>query len=235
MLDRFYFNGKKNYSDLKVLVKSTISFPLSNEEIEDVPVDGRSGNLTIKKGTYPDKVIPVEISVLSTTDFWDMLEEIDEWLTDIEDNRLVFTDRANKAYRVKRVNKGNVAQELYLQGTSSIEFVCEPFLTDIDEFIIDITNLNNYYYNGNVEGEPLLKIYGSGNIQFAINGENIVIKNVTNYVTIDSKFMVCLNADGSNSLDMIGNYPLLVKGNNSITKVGNITKIEMLPRTQYRN
>lgn len=235
MLDRFYFNGKKNFSDLKVLVKSTISFPLSNEEIEDIPVDGRSDNLTIKKGTYPDKIIPVEISVLATIDFWEKLEEIDEWLSNIEDNRLVFTDRPNKAYRVKRVNKGNVAQELYIQGTSTIEFVCKPFLTDIEEYLVDITNLSNYYYSGNIPGEPLLKIYGSGNIQLAINDENIVIKNVTNYVTIDSKFMVCLNADGSNSLDMTGDYPLLKKGNNSIVKVGNITKIEMIPRTQYRN
>lgn len=236
MLDRFYFNRKKCFSDLKVLVKSAINFPLSNEEVEEIIVEGRNGTLTINKGTYLDKRITVDIAVLATTDFWDRLEQVEEWLTNIEDNRLIFADRPSKAYRVKRVIKNNMEQNLMLYGSANIEFVCEPFLTEIDEQIIDITNLSNYYYIGNVEGEPFIKIYGSGNIQLTINNENVTIKNISDYVILDSKYMVCKNSDGSNkSLDMLGDYPLLIPGNNTISKVGNITNIEMLPRIQYRN
>lgn len=236
MLDRFHFNYKKNYSDLKLLVKSTINFPLSNEEVESVEVEGRNGSLTINKGTYKDKLIDLDIAVLATTDFWECLEEIDEWLTNIKDNRLIFTDRPDKAYIVKRVEKGNLAQQLHLCGEGKITFICEPFLVSTNETMKDITNLSSYYYSGNMQGECYIKITGSGNIQLAINGETIQLKNVVNGVEIDSKYMTCKGFDGANkTLDMVGDFPTLEKGINTITKQGTITKLEILPRTVFRN
>ena len=60
------------------------------------------------------------------------------------------------------------------------------------------------------------------------------LNNATNNVTLDSKLLLCLNSDGTNkSKEMIGNFPLLEKGINSISWTGNITKIELTPRTAF--
>lgn len=235
MLDRFYFNNRYCFTDMNVLVSKSIEFPLSNEEVEEIPVEGKSGNLTRKKGTFKDKIIPLEISILATNEgIWGLAENVEEWLTNIEDNRLIFSDRKDKAYRVKRVELGNILNELTVQGSTKINFICEPFLTYSNENPINITNYTNIRYEGNIKSEPLLELWGSGNISLTINNDVFTIKNVNGYVKIDTRVGKCVDSQG-NELENSGGFPTLIKGNNSIVKTGNITKILLTPRTSFRN
>lgn len=229
---RFYFNERFN-DDLGLVVSAPINYPYTNEDIEEVQVDGMSGTYTIKKGTYPNKVVNVQISIVSFKDFWSKLDLISEWLTEINDNKLICEQR-NKAYRVKYVNVGDVVRDLIAGGSSTITFTCEPFLEEIEEYEIDITNVREYYYEGTKEGEILLEIWATGNIQIIINGEVVQIENVQGYVRLDSKYMNCLNEDKTNK-QFIGQFPLLIKGENTISYSGNISKIIMFPRTVYKN
>lgn len=235
MLDRFYFNNRYCFTDMNVLVSKSIEFPLSNEEVEEIPVEGRSGNLTRKKGTFKDKLISLEISILATNEgIWGLAENVEEWLTNIEDNRLIFSDRKDKAYRVKRVEIGNILNELTVQGSTKFNFICEPFLTYTNEKQVNITNYTNIRYEGNIKSEPLLELWGSGNISLTINNDVFTVKNVNGYVKIDTRVGKCVDSQG-NELENDGGFPTLLKGNNSISKTGNITKILLTPRTSFRN
>ena len=61
------------------------------------------------------------------------------------------------------------------------------------------------------------------------------INNVNEYVELDSKLLSCRNKDKtSKSRDMIGHFPLLSLGKNNISWIGDVSKVEMLPRTAYK-
>lgn len=227
---RFYFNNFYN-DDLNLIVTSEISLPYTKEDIEEVAVEGRSGSYTIKKGTYPNKKIKMLVNLV-TKNFICDFERILNWLDNIKDNRLVIDDR-NKCYKVKSVNLDEIVRDLRVGASTTIQFTCEPFLEDIYEQELDITNSSSYYYYGTKEGEPLFKINGTGNIQLILNGEVVTFKNVTSEIIFDSKLMICT----SNNTNFLfeGQFPLLIPGNNKIELVGNLTKVTMLPRTQYKN
>lgn len=235
MLNRFIFNGKKNYSDLGLLVKSPINIPITQEIISGEPVEGRNGSLTIATGAYPDKTLDIEVGLEDNSEFWKYFDQIDDWLTNIEDNKLILLDRPNKAYRVKRVNKSNWVKELKWEGTTTLSFLCEPFLTEIEEYAINILNTNNFYYQGTYQGEVNLKIKATGNIQVVFNGEPFIVEGVNGFVEIDGKIPRCVNEDGTNHDFTATFFPTLQRGNNTIELIGSITEAIMLPNTAYVN
>ena len=54
-----------------------------------------------------------------------------------------------------------------------------------------ITN-STFENQGDVNSKMKIKIFGSGNLQFNFNGKSYQVNNVTNYVTIDSERMECM-------------------------------------------
>lgn len=229
-----YFNGNRSLS-MNLFLEEYPSIPISTEDYEEVEVDGRSGNLIINKGTYPDKKIPFTFTILSPQIEVDF-ERVYEWLTEIEDNRLVF-GREDRCYRVKKVIFGNIQKEFKSIGEFNVTFLCEPFTEDLTPITNEIIS-NNFkiYYSGNAPGDTLIKIYGSGNIQLTINGETMQIKNVSSYVEIDSYLMQVRNQDKtSKDRDALGDFTLLEKGENTISYTGTVTKIVIEYTTKYKS
>lgn len=228
-----YFNNNTSLK-MNLFLEKYPSIPIANEEYEELPVEGRSGNLYINKGTYPDKKIPFTFTILSS--------EIDinfdlvyEWLTEITDKRMLF-GKNDRCYIVKKVIFGDLQKEFSTIGEFNVTFVCEPFRSDINSITYTINSSNfKFNYSGNAPSEPLIKIYGSGNIQLTINGETMQINNVSNYVEIDSKLMQVRNQDlTSKDNDTLGDFPLFSKGENTISYTGSITKIIVEYTTKYK-
>lgn len=228
-----YFNGNSNLN-LNLFLENYPSLPVANEDYEEVPVEGRNGNLIINKGTYPDRKIPFTFTILSETLDIDFIRVYD-WLDEIEDSRLVW-GKLDRCYRVKKVIYRNLEKEFRSIGEFTVEFICEPFSEDLQLTTYEITS-NNFSFNyiGNAPSEPLIKLYGSGNVQVTINGETMVINNVTDYVEIDSKLLQVRKADGtSKDNDTQGDFALFSKGINTISYVGTVTKIVVEYTTKYK-
>jgi phage-related protein len=228
-----YFNGNRSLN-LNLFLENYPSIPITNEEYEEIQVEGRSGNLIINKGTYPDKKIPFTFTVLSPQIEIDF-ERIYEWLTEIEDNRLIF-GRNDRCYKVKKVIFGNIQKEFRTIGEFDVTFLCEPFTEDLDKTVHEITTSGfKINYNGNAPGDTLIKVYGSGNIQLTINSETMQINNVSNYIEIDSELMQVRNQDKtSKDDDASGDFILLEKGENVISYTGAVTKIIIEYTTKYK-
>lgn len=228
-----YFNGNRSLN-LNLFLENYPSIPITNEEYEEIQVEGRSGNLIINKGTYPDKKIPFTFTVLSPQIEIDF-ERIYEWLTEIEDNRLIF-GRNDRCYKVKKVIFGNIQKEFRTIGEFDVTFLCEPFTEDFDKTVHEITTSGfKINYNGNAPGDTLIKVYGSGNIQLTINSETMQINNVSNYIEIDSELMQVRNQDKtSKDDDASGDFILLEKGENVISYTGAVTKIIIEYTTKYK-
>ncbi len=236
MRQYFTFNNGHSLSDFDVIVTEGPPYEILNEEYEEVKVEGRNGSLTIKKGTYPDRELPFELSILtnSSEKLFKKVDDIIDWLTNIYDNKLIY-DRQDTFYVVKKVKINNVLNEIYAGGSFSVIFICEPFRYQVAEPTIVLTESTDLYYSGNAPGECNIKIYGSGNIQLTINSETVQINNVNEYVELDSKLISCLNKDKtSKSRDMIGHFLLLSRGKNNISWIGNVSKVEILMRTAFR-
>ncbi|MDU5109755.1 MAG: phage tail family protein [Clostridium sp.] len=228
-----YFNRDRSLN-LNLFLENYPSIPIANEEYEEQPVEGRSGNLIINKGTYPDKKIPFTFTILSPQIDIDF-ERIYEWLTEIEDNRLIF-GRSDRCYKVKKVIFGNIQKEFRSIGEFNVTFLCEPFTQDLSKTTHEITSTGfKINYNGNAPGDTLIKVYGSGNIQLTIDGETMQINNVNNYVEIDSDLLQVRNQDGtSKDNDTLGDFVLLTKGENAISYTGSVTKIVIEYTTKYK-
>lgn len=228
-----YFNGNKSLN-LNLFLENYPSIPITNEEYEEVPIEGRNGKLIINKGTYPDKKIPFTFTILSPRIEIDF-ERVYEWLTEIEDNRLIF-GRRDRCYKVKKVIFGDIQKEFRSIGEFDVTFLCEPFLQDLDKTTHEITTSGfKINYDGNAPGDTLIKVYGSGNIQLTINGETMQINNVTDYVEIDSDLLQVRNQDGtSKDDDTLGDFILFTKGENVISYTGTVTKVVVEYTTKYK-
>ena len=228
-----YFNRDRSLN-LNLFLENYPSIQIANEEYEEVQVEGRSGNLIINKGTYPDKKIPFTFTILSPR-IEINFEKVYEWLTEIEDNRLIF-GRSDRCYKVKKVIFGNIQKEFRSIGEFDIIFLCEPFTQDLTKTVHEITKSGfKINYNGNAPGDTLIKVYGSGNIQLTINGETMQINNVNNYIEIDSDLLQVRNQDGtSKDNDTLGDFVLLTKGENAISYTGSVTKIVIEYTTKYK-
>ncbi|MDU7363043.1 phage tail protein [Clostridium sp.] len=228
-----YFNTERSLY-LNLYLENYPSIPIANEEYEEQPVEGRSGNLIINKGTYPDKKIPFTFTILSPQIDIDF-ERVYEWLTEIEDNRLIF-GRNDRCYKVKKVIFGNIQKEFRTIGEFDVIFLCETFTQDLDKTVHEITSSGfKINYTGNAPGDTLIKVYGTGNIQLTINGETMQINNVNNYVEIDSDLLQVRNQDGtSKDNDTLGDFILLEKGINTISYTGAVTKIIVEYTTKYK-
>ncbi len=228
-----YFNGNRSLN-LNLFLENYPSIPITNEEYEEVPIEGRNGKLIINKGTYPDKKIPFTFTILSPRIEIDF-ERVYEWLTEIEDNRLIF-GRRDRCYKVKKVIFGDIQKEFRSIGEFDVTFICEPFVQDLEETVHEITTSGyKIYYNGNAPGDTLIKVYGSGNIQLTINGETMQINNVTDYVEIDSDLLQVRNQDGtSKDDDTLGDFVLFTKGENVISYTGTVTKVVVEYTTKYK-
>ena len=239
MKNYIIYNGLHSIEDMNVLI-DTLSIPSINEVIENIDVEGRNGSLTIRHGNYLDRIIPFKITLIREINepiesFIDRADMVLNWLELEDNNELITYLRPNKKYIVKAINKGEIEIENSRLINIEGEFICEPFIYELTEASVVLTQASNLYYQGFMPGECNIKIYGSGNIQLTINGDTVQINNINQYVELDSKFLLCLNKDKtSKTKDMIGNFPLLTRGKNEISWTGNISKIEILPRTAYK-
>ena len=222
------FNNLNSSKDLGLAITDMANIPVANETIEMV------NGYIIRTGEYLPIELPITFRSKNLKNIIDHQEEILDWLYNVKDNKLILSFMPNRYYIVKNVVVDNISRDFDKYNTISVTFTLEPFKYDIYDKTMILTKSEKIYYMGNAKGKPKLKIYGSGNIELTINSETIQIKNIDEYVELDSKFLLCLNKNQqSKSIDMSGGFPILTKGINNISWTGNVTKIELLKRTAY--
>lgn len=214
-----YFNNKNSYEDLDILLKEEVYLSPNSEEIETININDRNGSLTRKKGTFPDREIDITFVLphLNKDEMYYKLEEIVDWLEDVEDNRLMLND--HRYYKVKHVSYGDITSQALRFFEITITFTLEPFKYDYNEEEREVYSNVTIENLGNVYSEPIITITPKGNItNFTIttNGDIFkIVDTVNKTVTINSELKKCV----SNNLNIntSGNYPILNRGENIIT------------------
>lgn len=214
-----YFNRKDCYEDLNILLKEPIYLPPNSEEIETIPIEGRNGSLTRKKGTFPDRSIDITFVLphLNKNEMYEKIEEILNWLENIEDNKLVI--REDRYYIVKNVSYGDITTQALRFYEITITVTLKPFAYDLNEKETTITSSKILKNLGNVYSEPIITIDPKTvitNFTITINDKDFkIVDTVNKTVTIDCELKKCVS--NNLNLNTSGDYPVLEKGKNTIT------------------
>lgn len=238
-MNNLYFNNKSAFDDFDLVVVNAIEYPFVQEIIEKVDIEGnKNGYLTIKTGQYQNMKISVTFRLIKMDNYKNRMREINLWLNDIEDNCLFFDDYREKCYKVKVCNINPIKDLNFTSADFSVEFELFPFVFKNDEYYQTVENNSEIYYEGDIESEPIIKLQltdSEQNISLFIGEQEIQLKNIKGTVIINSeKKLITDETKRSLSKKMIGNFPILNKGKNNISWIGNINEFSIFKNTIFK-
>ena len=224
----FIFNNKKN-TDLGIQVVKRPNIPIPERNIELKSLKGRDGSLTRDYKTYNDIKISVSLNFISgKNDFINKGAEIADWLYNINDNKLIFSDNDKFYYKVKKIECKDIERSLKVIGKFIVTFICDPYKYYIDNNEIEITNSTEIISPSLVvESKPVVTVIGTGDIDLNINNKRVHLEKIDGNITIDSILKECYKGNNNLNYKMHGEFPKLIRGKNSININGDIEKIKI--------
>lgn len=234
MIDFIWKNEKATEHGIVVVSLPPISKAEKNVEI--IEIDGRDGDIIIEKG-FKSYDKEVEIGLARNYD----LNWLMNWLDGTD--KVTFSDEENVFYNATIIDQIDFEKLLSFK-TAKIKFHVQPFkylnneskvvqsFSSTSEKKVVVNNL------GLINSKPIITIYGTGTINLSINGTQcciIELNDVSDYITLDSIQEEAFqdNLQTLRNRNMNGAFPVLKSGQNEITWTGNITKIEILPKSRW--
>ncbi|QAA31249.1 distal tail protein Dit [Clostridium manihotivorum] len=231
-----FFNNKDSLRDLNLNIEQRPNFPVPERDIRIIDIDGRNGSLTRDLGTYKDIPVPISFNLVDRNDIHQTVRNVKRWLIGNIDNReLIQSDDPDYFYKVKQVKVDKeIERMLWVAGKFTATFLCAPFqYSRKGQNTISLRKPGEIYNEGTFQSEPLITIYGMGNITIVINGSLINLKNIDEYMIIDSVSKDAYKDSINMNNSMIGAFPILQEGVNSITWSGNVDSVEIVPNWCY--
>lgn len=229
------FNGlsSEDYG-IKVWQPPTYTIPERDYEIVHVP--GRDGDIVLDKGSYKNTVRSYVVSFgkHDKEDFTLLANGLSEWLHSCSGYARLEDSYEPEYYRLALYQETNDITNAYQKaGQTTIKFNCKPqrFLKSGDNTIR--FTANGYLQNPTFfEARPILTIYGNGNGTVQIGDYVITLKDIDEYIVVDSELMDAYKGaiNCNSQIELNGNFPRLIKGRNDISFAGGITAVEVKPK-----
>jgi predicted phage tail component-like protein len=220
-------------SDLNIIVVKDPPIPIPERNIESIDVLGRNGSLTIDNESYKDVAIPFICNVNS-----DNLEYLSTLIADWLSNpggKLIRSDLPNFHYRVKKIDKFDIQRSILTLGEFNVNFTCEPFKYSNLVEIISLTNSGSTIMNpGSAFSDPILDIYGSGDVSINIGSQTVTLTGLNEHVTVDSIRQDCYKDTVLKNSSMTGEFIKLPTGSFNVSWTGNITKLDITPNWRWK-
>lgn len=211
-----------NTKDLGIVINKRPPLPKPRRRINYIEVQGRNGTLTEDLGCYEDIPLPFECTIMDNIEQNSIL--INSWLYGNGELYLSWLD--GYKYKVENVEFEGI--DIDIVGEFTVKFTCDPFKYYCSD-TIEIKKPTIIYSPEFVyKSEPVIKVYGQGDITLNINNNSIKLKNVQDYIVIDSTIQECYKDTKNCNNKMEGEFPLLTQ-ENKINWNGNIQKIEIIP------
>lgn len=225
----FRFKGKSS-KDFGILIASVPQRIRPSRRAEEIEIPGRNGILTQDEGAYDAYTISMECS----TRGGDRLDEIATWLDGTGD--LILSTEPDKVYQASIYNKISISDVIYLYNRFLLQFRVQPFKYSVNAIsdTLDLTAPTTIRNSGTVYSEPLITVYGSGDITLTINGADFPLYGVNESITIDSEMMEVFKGNANQNSKYGGaEFPEFEVGKNEISWTGNVSKIKLQPRWRW--
>lgn len=227
MTDWFEFNGVKcTEYGIHVSEHPTVTLPSERVTFTDVP--GRNGSLTTLEGdaVYSDMTLTATCFVSDLS----RLSEIATWLRG--SGTVTFANRQGGFYYGRVINQ--IPFDIVLRGkpnrTFAVNFRVKPFFYLEESDTVTLTESTQFLVNpGAVYSEPVITVYGTGDITLMVGTEIIELMNISGSITLDTPAMEAYSGTTSMNANMNGEFPTLAVGSTAISWSGNVTQVVVQP------
>ncbi|HHL0974243.1 TPA: phage tail protein [Bacillus cereus] len=219
---------KQLASDYGICMVERPVIPSAKQKVEHIEVPGRHGSLT-KKGAFEDVPLQIKFNMLEEENIKPLVRRMKAWF--LNGKTLYFTD--DEVYRkIKSVEIGDIANEIEEYGEFEVYFTLDPF-EYTDDVNLKLTKPGVIYNPGTIESDPKFWIVGNGTFRITTNDVSFQIKDVNGSVVIDSEVLEAYTDTISMNHKMVGQFPILGRGENKIEWSGAIQSITIQPRWRY--
>ena len=225
----FTFKGVDS-REMGVIVTAMPETVRAERRIESITVAGRNGSLHTDEGVYESYDRTMECALIKRA----RLDEITAWL--VGSGEMTFSTEPDKVYRVTIANKISIAQMMRVFQKFQVILDTQPFKYSVNALsdTLDITAPTTIRNSGTVYSEPLITVYGSGDITLTINGADFPLYGVEESITIDSEMMEVFKGNANQNGKYGGvDFPRFEVGQNEIRWTGNVSKIKIQPRWRW--
>ena len=190
-------------------------------------VPGRHGNLTTTDGAFDTYIRSAEFIVKDE-------KRLDEICAHFKGSGwLIFSNEPDRKYKARVANQIEFSHVIRHFKRFVVEFEVQPFGYDVFEQTITKTAPFSLFNIGTFEAEPIITIFGNGNITLYVNNKSIYLKEITDKIIIDSEMKNAYNNSVSLNYKMSGDFPTLSLGENNFSWIGNVTKLEIQPNWRF--
>ena len=219
----FWWKGTGS-DEMNLIVSKTPKISKGKKSIEKIAIPGRSGFLTIDNGTYEGFVISIECHFDK--------EEADQ------DAILAWLDGAGKLsldnirqWDAVITNSISLEKVVGLYRSFLIQFECQPVSEEIVErtYTVSSNPATLTISGATATMEPTLEITAVGDVQVTVNSKAFHLYGLAGKVILNSKLKVITDHTEANiSHKMLGEFPVLQPGDNTIDIIGTITGFNIL-------
>lgn len=222
--------------DYGLKVQGRYEIPTAEKDIEFIEIKGRDGELTKEYG-YKNITLSVSFSINTrwkSESFKSAFRKVKQYILNAK--TLETDDDPEIYYKIKSVQIETAENRIVKFGQFVVNFVLDPFQYEVDNEPITITSrtvINNPGY----EALPVITVHMSGTGNIYINEQKVTIQNVNGTITIDSEMQNAYRKSGGYITNlnnhMIGKFPVLEHGKNTISFDGDISKIELIKNWRW--
>lgn len=226
----FVMNKQNVYGGSSPLIE-TVNIPARGNLI----IDNKADILDNERFEDYDITYTCCIDTDGETELFDMARRIYKWLyTDISYERLYDTyelDCYKEAYIKGSVSVSELAGKIL--GNFNVVFTVRAYkktLRGTKPLVINKKDTEIFNPEG-FTALPYIKIYGTGDIILYINNRSHSFKGIDTYIEIDSELMNAYKGQQlQNNKMLTTTFPKLAAGKNNISWLGNVQKVEIIPR-----
>ena len=225
----FTFKGVDS-REMGVIVTAMPETVRAERRIESITVAGRNGSLHTDEGVYESYDRTMECALIKRA----KLDEITAWL--VGSGEMTFSTEPDKVYRVTIANKISIAQMMRVFQKFQVVMDTQPFKYSVNAAgdALELPAPTTIRNSGTVYSEPLIMVYGSGDITLTVNGADFPLYGVQESITIDSEMMEVFKGNTNQNGKYGGaEFPRFEVGQNEIRWTGNVSKIKIQPRWRW--
>ncbi len=213
--------SSENFNNLIVENLPPISSPPQRYDIQEI--DG-SSKVIINELGYKAYEKPIKLGFKNHDTY-----NVESWLKG--KGKLILSNELDKYYDAFVLEQIDYKQVLRFK-TATVTFLVQPYKHATGEEETESRVLIN---QGNTECLPLMTIYGSGKVGILVNGVKQCEITIDGYVTLDGEEEEAYkdNLDNRRNRVMIGKFPVLQPGENTLSFTGNVTNVKTLVRSRW--
>lgn len=221
--------------DFGLYITEKGSYKGAARDITYTSIPGRSGDLITDNGRYKNIDISYKMALLNTTnyEFSELAHKIKAWLLSQAGYFRLWDSYDKDYFRLASYSdEADIEQELNDLGTLKLSFNCKPYKYSFEgQKTIKLTSAGDIYNAEMFSSKPYIKIKAAGAVTLYVNNSAYNFTNIDEYIELDSEAMNAYKGAVSKNDKMTSTgFPTLTPGNNTISWVGNVEQIEIIPR-----